>query len=99
MTRRILITIEYEGGPFSGWQRQDNADAVQARIEDAAAAFLLAPVAVAGAGRTDSGVHATAQAAHLDVPDKFTANRVMEALNAHLARIPSSIRHAVEVPA
>jgi tRNA pseudouridine38-40 synthase len=99
MTRRILITIEYDGGPFSGWQRQDNADSVQARIEDAAAAFLLAPVAVAGAGRTDSGVHATAQTAHLDVPDKFTANRVMEALNAHLARTPISIRHAVEVPA
>ena len=39
MTRRILITIEYDGGPFSGWQRQDNADSVQARIEDAAAAF------------------------------------------------------------
>ena len=55
MTRRILITIEYDGGPFSGWQRQDNADSVQARIEDAASAFLLTPVAVAGAGRTDSG--------------------------------------------
>ena len=54
MTRRILITIEYDGAPFSGWQRQDNADSVQARIEDAAAAFLLAPVEVAGAGRTDS---------------------------------------------
>ena len=47
MTRRILITIEYDGSPFSGWQRQDNADSVQARIEDAAAAFLMAPAAVA----------------------------------------------------
>jgi len=99
MTRRILITIEYDGSTFAGWQRQDNGDTVQARIEDAAAAFLLAPVAVAGAGRTDSGVHATQQAAHLDVPDKFNANRVMEALNAHLTHVPISIRSAVEVPA
>ena len=47
MTRRILITIEYDGGPFSGWQRQDNADSVQARIEDAAAAFLFSIIFLA----------------------------------------------------
>ena len=55
MTRRILITIEYDGGPFVGWQRQDNGPSVQTAIEDAAKAFIHAPVAVVGAGRTDAG--------------------------------------------
>ena len=98
MTRRILITIEYDGGPFVGWQRQNNGLSVQATIEDAAFAFVHAPVTVSGAGRTDAGVHATGQAAHLDVPRKFTANRVMEALNAHLSSVPISIQSASEVP-
>ena len=49
MTRRILITIEYDGGPFVGWQRQDNGPSVQTAIEDAAKAFIHAPVAVVGA--------------------------------------------------
>ena len=94
MTKRILITIEYDGGPFVGWQRQDNGDSVQAAIEEAAAAFIGTPTAVTGAGRTDSGVHATGQVAHLDVPDKFDANRVMHALNAHLGEVPVTIHHA-----
>ena len=99
MTKRILITIEYDGAPFVGWQRQDNGDSVQAAIEEAAAAFIGTPTAVTGAGRTDSGVHATGQVAHLDVPDKFDANRVMHALNAHLGEVPVTIHHAREVPA
>ena len=85
MTRRIFITIEYDGAPFVGWQRQDNGDSVQAVIEAAAEAFIGSPTPVVGAGRTDSGVHATGQVAHLDVPDKFDANQVMHALNAHLS--------------
>ena len=98
MTRRILITIEYDGEPFVGWQRQDNGPSVQTVIEEAAKAFIHAPVAVVGAGRTDAGVHATAQAAHIDVPKKFTSNRVMEALNAHLSSVPVTIQSASEVP-
>ena len=98
MTRRILITIEYDGGPFVGWQRQDNGPSVQTAIENAAKAFIHAPVAVVGAGRTDAGVHATGQAAHIDVPEKFTANRVMEALNSHLSSVPITIQGASEVP-
>ena len=99
MTRRILITIEYDGTPFVGWQRQDNGDSVQAAIEAAAESFIGSPTPVAGAGRTDSGVHATGQVAHLDVPDRFNANRVMQALNAHLSEKPVTIHHAREVPA
>ena len=99
MTRRILITIEYDGAPFVGWQRQDNGKSVQATLEAAAEAFIGTPTPVAGAGRTDSGVHATGQVAHLDVPDRFDANRVMQALNAHLVEMPITIHEAREVPA
>jgi len=99
MKRRVLITIEYDGGPFVGWQRQDNGLSVQGAIEAAAAAFVNAPVAVSGAGRTDAGVHATGQAAHLDVPVRFSANRVQEALNAHLADLPITIHSAQDVAA
>ncbi len=98
MTRRIFLTIEYDGGPFVGWQRQDNGLSVQAAIEDAAHAFIHEPVQVAGAGRTDAGVHAIGQTAHIDVPEKFTANRIMEALNAHLLSVPITIQSAFEVP-
>ena len=63
MTKRILITIEYDGAPFVGWQRQDNGASVQAALEAAAEAFIGAPTPITGAGRTDSGVHATGQAA------------------------------------
>ena len=93
------ITIEYDGGPFVGWQRQDNGLSVQGAIEGAAAAFVNSPVAVSGAGRTDAGVHATGQAAHLDVPVRFSANRVQEALNAHLANLPITICTAQDVAA
>ena len=62
MKRRILIRIEYDGGPYVGWQRQSNGQSVQAAIEDAAKAFIKMPTAVAGAGRTDAGVHAISQA-------------------------------------
>ena len=99
MTKRILITIEYDGAPFVGWQRQDNGASVQAALEAAAEAFIGAPTPITGAGRTDSGVHATGQAAHLDVPEKFDAIRVMQALNAHLGAVPVTVHSAREVPA
>ena len=99
MTKRILITSEYDGAPFVGWQRQDNGASVQAALEAAAEAFIGAPTPITGAGRTDSGVHATGQAAHLDVPEKFDANRVMQALNAHLGAVPVTVHSAREVPA
>ena len=99
MTRRILITIEYDGAPFVGWQRQNNGKSIQSAIEEAAEAFIGSPTTVAGAGRTDSGVHATGQVAHLDVPNRFDAHRVMQALNAHLSKMPVTINHAREVPA
>ena len=98
MTNRIFITVEYDGGPFVGWQRQDNGLSVQQVLEDAAAELTGGTCPVQGAGRTDSGVHATGQVAHLDVPEKFDANRVMTALNALTAGHPVTIREARQVP-
>ena len=92
-----MITIEYDGAPFVGWQRQHNGDTVQATIEAAAEKFIGTPTPVAAAGRTDSGVHATGQVAHLDVPERFDANQVMQALNAHLGEVPVTICHVREV--
>ena len=97
MTRRIFITIEYDGTPFVGWQRQVTGLSVQQVLEEAAAELTCGEILVQGAGRTDSGVHATGQVAHLDVPDKFDANRVMEALNALTGDHPVSIIEAHEV--
>ena len=84
---RYKLTIEYDGTPFSGWQRQDNAPSVQAALERAAEALDGAPVLVYGAGRTDSGVHALGQVAHLDLQKDLAADKVRDALNYHLSRI------------
>ena len=63
---RFKLTIEYDGGPYQGWQRQDHASTVQGELEIAAEKINGSPVLVYGSGRTDSGVHALAQIAHLD---------------------------------
>ena len=87
MTRRIFITIEYDGTPFVGWQRQVTGLSVQQVLEVAAAELTGALYQNVAAG----------QVAHLDVPDKFDANRVMEALNALTGDHPVSIIEAREV--
>ena len=69
MTRYKLV-IEYDGGGFVGWQRQDNGPSIQAALEDAVAAFCGERVVVTGAGRTDAGVHASGQVIHFDSPVK-----------------------------
>ena len=99
MMRRILITIEYDGGPFHGWQRQVNGITVQQVLEEAAYQFTGQETLVQAAGRTDAGVHASGQVAHLDVPEKFDAERVMAALNALVGQQPVSVIAAREVPA
>lgn len=95
--RRVMITVEYDGGPFVGWQRQINGMAVQQVLEEAAAKMAQQEILVQGAGRTDAGVHATGQTAHMDVPDKFDANRVQEALNALIGDWPVSVVDARDV--
>ena len=82
--KRFFITIEYDGTGLVGWQRQDEGDSVQGYLEQAALALTGAPCAIQGSGRTDAGVHAYGQVAHLDVPDKFDAKAIMLGLNAKL---------------
>ena len=94
---RFKLTIEYDGGPFQGWQRQDHAPTVQGEIEAAAARLNGSPVLVYGSGRTDSGVHALAQIAHVDFDKTLRADQVRDALNFHLNKQPISILAAEEV--
>ncbi|WP_291841840.1 tRNA pseudouridine(38-40) synthase TruA [Maricaulis sp.] len=96
---RYKITIEYDGRPFAGWQRQANAPSVQASLERAAAKLDGAPVLVYGAGRTDSGVHALGQVAHLDLAKDLSADKVRDAINFHLRPDPVAILEAEEVSA
>lgn len=88
---RFKLTIEYDGRPFSGWQRQENAPSVQAALEDAVAALCGETRVVHGAGRTDSGVHALGQVAHLDLDKALSADTVRDGLNAHLRPHPIAV--------
>ncbi len=88
---RYKLTIEYDGRPFAGWQRQANAPSVQESLERAAERLNGAPVLVYGAGRTDSGVHALAQVAHLDLVKDLAADTVRDAINHHLKPDPVSV--------
>ncbi len=81
---RYRIDIEYDGGPYAGWQRQADQHSVQAAIEQAIHAFSGEEVTIRGAGRTDAGVHARGQVAHFDLAKDWAADRVMGAVNAHL---------------
>src|SRR5436853_7651988 len=90
MARRLKLIISYDGTPFSGWQSQSHRNTVQDHVERAFERVLGKPARVHGAGRTDAGVHALAQCAHVDLPnDRLSAARWTEALNALL---PSTIR-------
>lgn len=93
---RYKLTIEYDGSVFAGWQRQDNAASVQQVLEIAAEALGGAPATVIGAGRTDAGVHALGQVAHLDLPKSLRADKVRDALNAHLRPHPVAVLEALE---
>lgn len=88
---RYKLTIEYDGGPFVGWQRQANGPSVQQAIEAAIRAFSGETVVVKGAGRTDAGVHALGQVAHIDLGRAWKADKVRDAINAHLRPAPVSI--------
>ena len=81
---RYKLTIEYDGTPYAGWQRQENGHTVQAAIEQAIFKFCGETISLGAAGRTDSGVHATAQVAHVDLTKDWSSSKVREALNAHL---------------
>ena len=88
---RWKITLEYDGRPFVGWQRQANGPSVQAALELAIAAFAQEEAVVHGAGRTDSGVHALGQVAHFDLAREADAETVRDALNFHLKADPVAV--------
>jgi tRNA pseudouridine38-40 synthase len=96
---RWKLTLEYDGGPFVGWQRQDNGPSVQAAVERAITAFCGETVTVFGAGRTDAGVHAAGQVAHADIVKEATADTVRDALNFHLKPDPIAVLAAEAAPA
>jgi tRNA pseudouridine38-40 synthase len=81
---RYRLNIEYDGTLFVGWQRQSNGLAVQQVIEDALERVDGRPAHIRGAGRTDTGVHATAQVAHVDLRKEWRGDRLRDAVNAHM---------------
>ena len=95
---RYKLVIEYDGTRFVGWQRQSNGRSVQQAIEEAVAAFAGHPVRIQTAGRTDAGVHATHQVAHVDLAKEWPTDTVRDATNAHLKPEPVSILLAEIVP-
>lgn len=95
---RFALTIEYDGRPFMGWQRQDHGPSVQGAIEAAAFAITGEQAAVHAAGRTDAGVHALGMRAHLDVAKSIAPFRLMEALNARLRPQPVAVLACEIVP-
>ena len=88
---RYRLLIEYDGTPFRGWQMQAGGPSVQGVITDAIAAFADEKVAVHGAGRTDAGVHALGQVAHVDLARDWRPDRVRDALNAQLRPHPVAV--------
>ncbi len=94
---RWKLTLEYDGRPFVGWQRQDNGRSVQQTLEDAIRRFSGVEVRVHGAGRTDAGVHALAQVAHFDLEKDASALAVHGALNAHIRPWPVAVLTAEPV--
>ena len=94
---RYAFLIEYDGTPFSGWQRQNNHPSVQEAIEKALARIMPDSPLITGAGRTDAGVHARGQVAHVDLPQSWDPYRLQQAVNHHLRPQPVSILAVREV--
>jgi tRNA pseudouridine38-40 synthase len=88
---RFKLTLEYDGAPFVGWQRQDNGVSVQAALEDAIFAMAGEHATAHGAGRTDAGVHAMGQVAHIDLSRDWEPFRLGEGLNALLVPRPVAV--------
>jgi len=88
---RWRLTVEYDGGPFMGWQRQDHGPSVQQALEEALEKMAGEKAAFTAAGRTDAGVHALAMPVHVDVTRDLTAHRLREGLNALVRPQPISV--------
>ena len=95
---RYKLIIEYDGAPFVGWQLQALGTSVQGVLETAVARLNGEPAAVHGAGRTDAGVHALGQVAHVDLARNWDTFVLRNALNANARPHPISVLEAIEVP-
>lgn len=95
---RFALTLEFDGTPFQGLQRQAHGPSVQQAVEEAVHGVTGEPVSLHSAGRTDTGVHALAMRSHFDVETNLTPFRMMEALNAHLRPDPIAVTHCEVVP-
>lgn len=95
---RWRLTIEYDGSPFMGWQRQDHGPSVQQALEEALARMTDELPAVHAAGRTDAGVHALAMSAHVEIEKTLTEHRLREGVNALVRPQPISVLAAEHVP-
>jgi len=89
---RWRLTIEYDGAPFMGWQRQDHGPSVQQALEEALEKMTGEAGQFTAAGRTDAGVHALAMTAHTDVTKSLTAQRLREGLNALIRPQPRQVK-------
>jgi len=99
MPRRVALKLEYDGGGFFGWQRQASGISVQGVLEAAASRLNHGnPVPCVAAGRTDSGVHATGQVAHLDLDETHSIGAIRDALNYHMKPHAVAVLLAAEVP-
>ena len=94
---RFALKLEYDGRPFAGWQRQADNPSVQATLEAAVRRLEPSAGAVTGAGRTDAGVHALGQVAHVDLARDWAPFRLAAALNAHLRPAPVAVVAAARV--
>src|SRR4051794_25792691 len=95
---RYKLVIEYDGGPFVGWQVQGSGRSVQGELATAIEAFCGEHVKVSGAGRTDAGVHALGQVAHVDLVKAWDPDTVRDAVTAHLRPHPVVVLAAELVP-
>ncbi len=95
--QRWKLTVEYDGRPFVGWQRQDNGPSIQQALETAVRRLSGEAVCVHASGRTDAGVHALGQVAHLDLGKPMTADKLRDALNFHLRPDPVAVLEAEPV--
>ena len=95
---RWRLTIEYDGGPFMGWQRQEHGPSVQQALEEALNSMTGELAAVHAAGRTDAGVHALAMSAHVEIEKTLTEHRLREGLNALVRPQPISVLSAEHAP-
>jgi tRNA pseudouridine38-40 synthase len=94
---RYKLIIEYDGAPFKGWQIQADETTVQGVLTDAIAALTAEKTLVQGAGRTDAGVHARGQVAHVDLAKEWETDTIRDALNAHLRPHPVAVLAAERV--